>query len=185
MIGKRTIGGCLAFVLGMSFAPICASGATLFGDTVGGAVRRSTDAAGTNYFSSPTGVVNNGAEFTGTDGDYQIEANIQSTDFVNLTVARIPTTGGTPPNYRFSFTDLDFSPGSQVVGVTKIGGTPNVNLSDVVIGPDSAAFTIGSTFLSNGGSIGLSVRFDTVVPEPASLATFATASLMAVRRRRA
>jgi hypothetical protein len=88
-----------------------------------------------------------------------------------------------------AFSDLDFvSPTSLVTGVTRIAGTPNIVLSDVVIGPKSAEFTIGSIFLSNGGSLGISVRFDTrPVPEPASalLAIMgASAVITSARRRR-
>lgn len=200
MVGKFTLSPAgrkragvwlLAFGISASTPTLCLAVPFLFGDQVNGAVRQVGESAGTNHFDQSSATVTNATEFSGIDGDYQITADFQSTDFVNIAVDRIPiSTNATPPNYRFSFSDLDFSPTSIITGLTRFSGTPTIGIFDVVFGPDSAEFTIGTTFLSNGGSFGLSVRFETQeapvqAPEPGSLASlvFGLAALGVARRR--
>ncbi|TQV80537.1 hypothetical protein [Denitrobaculum tricleocarpae] len=174
----------LTLLLGQPSAPAHATPFLIFGDEINGSVRKVTDPAGTNFFDQDTANISNAFEFTGTDGDYELRADFFAADFFNVFVDRIPLSpNATAPNYRFTFSDIDFQMPRIITGLTNISGTPGIGIFDVDIGPDFVAFTLGTTFLSNGGSFARSIRFDsapvsetsTAIPEPRSLALFALA----------
>ncbi len=177
----------LTLLLGQAAGPAQATPFFLFGDEISGAVRKVTDPVGTNLFDQSSANIGNAVEFSGIDGDYSVWADFSSADFINVTVDRIPLSpNAMAPNYRFTFSDIDFREPRIITGLSNFAGTPGIGIFDVDIGPDFVAFTLGTTFLSNSGSFARSIRFDsgpipevpTAIPEPRSLALFALALTM-------
>lgn len=177
-------GALLLPLLILGAGPAQATPFFIFGDEVNGAVRKVTDPVGTNLFDQSSASIGNGIEFSGIDGDFAITADVTSADFINVGVDRIPLSpNAAAPNYRFTFSDIDFQTPRIVTGLSNFFGTPGIEIFDVETGADFVAFTLGTTFLSNGGSFGRSIRFESgpvpdvaaAIPEPRSLALFALA----------
>ncbi len=174
----------LLLILGQLSAPAHARPFLIFGDEINGSVRKVTDPVGTNFFDQGTANISNAFEFTGTDGDYELRADFFAANFFNVTVDRIPVSpNAMAPNYRFTFSDIDFQMPRIITGLTNMAGTPRIGIFDLEIGADFVSFTLGTTFLSNGGSFARSIRFDSApvpqttaaIPEPRSLVLFALA----------
>jgi len=177
--------------------PVFAANLTL-NSTVTGTVRRSTDAANVNLFSSSTGTITNlnpvSPEFSGTftqgsvpmtvSADFNRFDNSILFEFALVNVADSVV----PPIFIFSFSGVSFTPTAILTGFSVNGGTPGYFNLPVVTGPDSFTMTTtGAGFLSNGGSAGFSFYMQpTEVPEPATFSMLGVAAglLAAVRLAR-
>lgn len=178
--------GLLATVaaLGLGVAAGAASAATLDGDSVG------CDIVATVPWtcSSPTAVVGAGAEFTlDLFGNPRFDVDIGSSSIrLDKTVVGLFTGAGEV----VTFSDLDFSPSSVIVGIANFVTTASGGIaeSDVTFGDDWVRFD----FNNSSWQVGQYVSFDLItrevapVPLPAGLPLLlAGVGALGIVRRRA
>jgi hypothetical protein len=165
-------------LLFLSFSAFAAN--LTLNSTIAGTVRRSTDAANVNLFSSNVGTITNAnppsPEFSGsfTQGTVPMTISADFNRFDNSILFQFALVNVAdsvvPPIFIFSFSGVSFTPAAILAGFSVNGGTPGYFNLPVVTGPDSFTMTTtGAGFLQNGGSAGFSFYLEeTEVPEPAT-----------------